>query len=168
MRAFADAADILFAQGGDASFAKEATMDAMHAASNDRAATSLRDRLLATMPVTERQLVLAGIPTAVLEGGAGTPIVLLHGPGEYAAKWLRVIPDLASTHHVVVPDLPGHGASDSVDGAGIEHIVAWLAALIERTCAAKPASPSCAAPGARWPSGSWTSRRRTSYCSTHR
>ena len=49
-----------------------------------------RERLLAGMPVTERRLELAGISTAVLEGGDGPPVVLLHGPGEYAAKWMRV------------------------------------------------------------------------------
>ena len=74
-------------------------------------ASSARERLLATMPVTERRLELAGISTAVLEGGDGPPVVLLHGPGEYAAKWMRVIPDLVTTHRVVAPDLPGHGTS---------------------------------------------------------
>ena len=53
-----------------------------------------RERLLAGIPVTERRLQLAGVSTAVLEGGDGPPIVLLHGPGEFAAKWMRVIPDL--------------------------------------------------------------------------
>ena len=61
------------------------------------------------MPVTERRLQLAGVSTAVLEGGDGPPVVLLHGPGEYAAHWMRVIPDLVTTHRVVAPDLPGHG-----------------------------------------------------------
>ena len=55
-----------------------------------------RERLLAGMPVTERRLELAGVSTAVLEGGDGPPVVLLHGPGEYAAKWMRVIPDLVT------------------------------------------------------------------------
>ena len=55
-------------------------------------AMSARERLLELMQVTERQLELAGIPTSVLEAGTGPAMVLLHGPGEYAAKWLRVIP----------------------------------------------------------------------------
>jgi len=70
-----------------------------------------RDQLLAAMPLTERQLQLAGVSTAVLEGGDGPPIVLLHGQGEFAAVWIRVLPDLVRTHRVIVPDLPGHGAS---------------------------------------------------------
>lgn len=102
-------------------------------------AMSPRERLLELMHVTERQLELAGIPTSVLEAGKGPAIVLLHGPGEYAAKWLRVIPDLASTYHVVAPDLPGHGTSGGVEDADADRIVAWLAALIDQSCDPKPA-----------------------------
>ena len=69
-----------------------------------------RDQLLAGLPVTERRLELAGVSTSVLEGGEGAPIVLLHGPGGCAAHWMRVIPDLATTHRVIAPDLPGQGA----------------------------------------------------------
>jgi pimeloyl-ACP methyl ester carboxylesterase len=99
-----------------------------------------RERLLARMPVTERHLRLAGVSTAVLSGGDGRPVVLLHGPGEFAAKWMRVIPDLVTTNFVVAPDLPGHGTSDVVGGAlDADHVVEWLAELIERTCATPPA-----------------------------
>ena len=98
-----------------------------------------RERLLARMPVTERRLELAGISTAVLEGGDGSPIVLLHGPGEYAAKWMRVVPDLATTHRVVAPDLPGHGTSEVTDGLlEADRVLAWLGELIEHTCTTPP------------------------------
>jgi pimeloyl-ACP methyl ester carboxylesterase len=98
-----------------------------------------RARLLAALPVTERRLQLAGISTAVLEGGDGPPIVLLHGPSGYAAHWMGVIPALVASHRVIAPDLPGHGASE-VDGpldAG--RVLAWLGALIEQTCISRPA-----------------------------
>ena len=103
-----------------------ARLSAMHEA---------REQLLAGIPVTERRLTLAGISTAVLDGGDGPPMVLLHGPGEFAAKWMRVIPDLVKSHRVVAPDLPGHGATD-VDGAELDadRLAAWLDELIERTC----------------------------------
>jgi pimeloyl-ACP methyl ester carboxylesterase len=98
-----------------------------------------RRRLLAGLPASEHRLELAGVSTAVLEGGEGTPIVLLHGPGEFAAKWLRVIPELVRTHRVVAPDLPGHGASDEGDGAlDSDRVLAWLGALIEHTCPSPP------------------------------
>jgi hypothetical protein len=64
-----------------------------------------RRRMLAGVPVTERRLELAAIPTAVLEGGDGPPLVLLHGAGEFAGLWLRVVPGLAAGHRAVAPDL---------------------------------------------------------------
>lgn len=93
-----------------------------------------RRRLVAASSLTERRLDLAGIDTAVLEGGEGPPLVLLHGQGEFAATWLRVLPDLARSHHVIVPDLPGHGAS----GVGEEPIdadvlIRWLDELLDHT-----------------------------------
>jgi pimeloyl-ACP methyl ester carboxylesterase len=98
-----------------------------------------RDRLLAGLPVDDRRLELAGIATAVLEGGAGPPVVLLHGPGEFSAVWGRAIPELATSHRVIVPDLPGHGASGLPDGRlDLDRVLAWLSELIERTCDRPP------------------------------
>ena len=98
-----------------------------------------RERLLAQMPVAERRLELAGVFTPVLEGGEGSPLVLLHGPGEHATKWLRIVPDLVETHRVVAPDLPGHGESEVIRGElDAEQVIEWLGELIERTCADKP------------------------------
>ena len=100
---------------------------------------SARERLLSGIPVVERRLGLAGISTAVLEGGSGPPLVLLHGPGEFGAKWLRVIPGLVGEHRVVAPDLPAHGASEAgnrpLDAA---RVLAWLGELIDRTCPSPP------------------------------
>jgi pimeloyl-ACP methyl ester carboxylesterase len=101
--------------------------------------TNAREHLLAGIPVTERRLELAGVSTAVLEGGDGPPIVLLHGPGEFGAKWMRVIPDLVTSHRVVAPDLPAHGASEVPDGPlDADRVLAWLAELIDRTCPSPP------------------------------
>ena len=99
-----------------------------------------RRRLLAGIPVDERRLEAAGIPTAVLEGGDGPPIVLLHGPGESAANWRWVIPELVKTHRVIAPDLPAHGRTAVPDGrldAG--HVSSWLGELIDGACASPPA-----------------------------
>ncbi len=102
-------------------------------------ATAVREQLLTSLPVIERRLKLAGISTAVLEGGAGSPVVLLHGPGEYGAKWMLVIPDLVQTHRVIAPDLPGHGTSDVREGSiDRDRVIAWLGELIERTCTRPP------------------------------
>lgn len=99
-----------------------------------------RRRLLAAIPLSQRRLPLAGVSTAVLEGGAGPPVVLMHGPGEFAAKWISVIPDLVTTHRVIVPDLPGHGTSEVTDGLlDTARVLAWLERLIDRTCMSPPA-----------------------------
>jgi pimeloyl-ACP methyl ester carboxylesterase len=98
-----------------------------------------RRRLLAGAPVRERRLELAAVPTAVLEGGDGPPLVLLHSMSEFAALWLRVVPELAAGHRVVAPDLPGHGASGLPPGPlDADRMLAWLGELVERTCPSPP------------------------------
>lgn len=99
----------------------------------------LRRQLLAGMPVSERQVFAADIATAVLEGGDGPPIVLLHGPGAFAATWMRIIPGLVESHRVIAPDLPGHGASHVGPGTlGTGRMLAWLGELIAETCSTPP------------------------------
>jgi pimeloyl-ACP methyl ester carboxylesterase len=97
----------------------------------------VRARLLSGLPVTDRRLQLAGVSTAVLEGGDGPPIVFLQG--EFAAVWMRVIPELVTTHRVIAPDLPGLGASELSDGPPDASVaLTWLGELIEQTCAIPP------------------------------
>ena len=99
-----------------------------------------RERTLAGLPVTDRRMNLAGVPTAVLEGGDGPPLVLLHGPGEFAALWGRVLPELATRFSVVVPDLPGHGDSGMPDGRlDLARVMGWTEELLARTCPSPPA-----------------------------
>jgi pimeloyl-ACP methyl ester carboxylesterase len=99
-----------------------------------------RGRLLAGLPVDDRRLEAGGIRTAVLEGGDGPPIVLLHGPGESGVNWRWVIPELVRTHRVIAPDLPAHGSTESpTDALDTSGVPAWLGDLIERTCDYPPA-----------------------------
>ena len=104
------------------------------------AGEGLRERLLAGVPVSEQRLTLAGQQTAVLEGGDGPPVVLLHGGGEFAASWMRVIPELVRAYRVIAPDLPGHGASE-LAGEPLDagRVMVWVGELIERTCPSPPA-----------------------------
>src|SRR5687768_3763552 len=100
----------------------------------------LRAQLLAGLPLREHRRSSAGISTAVLEGGDGPPLVLLHGPGANATHWARVIPALAKRHRVIAPDLPGHGASHAGDRALDDaHVLRWLAELCAQTCTTPPA-----------------------------
>jgi pimeloyl-ACP methyl ester carboxylesterase len=89
--------------------------------------------MLSGLSLVDERIMVAGGSTAVLSGGQGQPVVLLHGAGEFAALWLRVLPELAREHRVVAPDLPGHGASGQAGDA-----LEWLAELIDRTCRQPP------------------------------
>lgn len=98
-----------------------------------------RARMLTGIPVEEERTVLAGIPTAILEGGAGPPLVLLHGPGEAAVNWRGVLPELVASHRVVAPDLPAHGDTGGEDERLDERrVLDWLEALVRRTCPSPP------------------------------
>lgn len=103
------------------------------------AAGRSRQRLLDALPsVEERHLEVGGIATAVLEGGTGSPLVLLHGAGEFAATWAPVLPALTRDHRVIVPDLPGHGASATHSALDAADVVTWLEELLDATCAHPP------------------------------
>jgi pimeloyl-ACP methyl ester carboxylesterase len=96
-----------------------------------------RGRLLAGLPVTDRRLEVAGVFTAVLEGGHGPPVVFLQT--EFAAVWIRVIPELVRTHRVIAPDLPGLGASHVAGGPpSVDSVLTWVGELIDRTCPTPP------------------------------
>ncbi|HKK28672.1 MAG TPA: alpha/beta hydrolase [Gemmatimonadota bacterium] len=97
-----------------------------------------REALLAGIPIREERLELAGLSTAVLVGGEGPPLVLLHGPGESAVNWRWTIPDLVRTHRVVAPDLPAHGGTEAPAAVDERTVLDWLEALVERTCSAAP------------------------------
>ena len=52
----------------------------------------------------------------VAQGGAGSPVLLLHGFPETHVCWRRIAPRLAGAHRVVAPDLRGYGASRAPAG----------------------------------------------------
>jgi pimeloyl-ACP methyl ester carboxylesterase len=101
-------------------------------------ATGPRAELLAGMTIADRRIVAAGISTAVLEIGSGSDIVVLHGPGEFGAGWCEVLPGLSVSHHVVAPDLPGHGESGTDGDLDGERVLAWLDDVIAATCPSRP------------------------------
>jgi len=57
--------------------------------------------------IEEHNLRVDGLPARYLSAGEGPPLVLLHGAGDNALDWRWVMPDLAATHRVYAPDLPG-------------------------------------------------------------
>lgn len=63
---------------------------------------------------TERTLQVGRRKIFVTEAGTGTPVVLLHGGGPGAtgaSNYVRNIDALAEHFRVIVPDMPGYGAS---------------------------------------------------------
>jgi pimeloyl-ACP methyl ester carboxylesterase len=68
------------------------------------------------------------------------PVLLIHGSGASGSSWSPVVPALASQHHVIRVDLPGHGQSppapsyevpeqagrlaELLDGLGLRHVTA--------------------------------------------
>ncbi|MGH3317969.1 MAG: alpha/beta fold hydrolase [Nocardioidaceae bacterium] len=97
-----------------------------------------RRQLLAGVPVEDTTLSIAGTATSVLVGGSGPPMVLLHGPGEFAGTWVPVLGDLVATHQVIAPDLPGHGATETPDAVDAAWVDRWLDDLIAQTCSEPP------------------------------
>ena len=99
----------------------------------------LAAQLIEGLPVTTRRLELAGVSTSVIEGGEGSPIVLLHGQGGFAEIMGGLIANLVGGYRVVAPDLPGLGRSEvrnaTLDGPGT---VKWLGELIAKTCDQPP------------------------------
>ncbi|MFN3412708.1 MAG: alpha/beta fold hydrolase [Thermoanaerobaculum sp.] len=45
-------------------------------------------------------------------GGSGSCVVFLHGAGDHAGTWSRVVPGLTRQFRVIALDLPGHGGSE--------------------------------------------------------
>ena len=62
---------------------------------------------------------LGGVRLSVLAAGPADapPLLLLHGLGATKSSWLTIVPALATRWRVVVPDLPGFGASSKPHGA---------------------------------------------------
>jgi len=77
----------------------------------------------------------------VWEGGSGPAMVLLHGAGDQAGAWARILEPLAADYRVLVPDLPGHWKSDPRQGPiGIEQLLGGLEAVMDERCAGEPAT----------------------------
>jgi pimeloyl-ACP methyl ester carboxylesterase len=65
----------------------------------------------------ERELEWQGGRLRYAVGGAGPPVVLVHGLGGTIENWRALAPPLAEEHRVLVPDLPGHGRSSPLPEA---------------------------------------------------
>ncbi|MDB5941411.1 MAG: alpha/beta hydrolase [Ramlibacter sp.] len=80
----------------------------------------------------EASVTVGGKRLSARIGGSGTPIVLFHSLLADSSSFDRIAQPLAQTHQVVVLDLPGFGASESVGSsldAIADHIALGIAAF---------------------------------------
>lgn len=77
--------------------------------------------------VDDAVLDLHGHDVAYRRAGSGPVVLLVHGIAGTSAVWDAVIPELATTHTVIAPDLPGHGRSGRSAG---DHSVGAMAATL--------------------------------------
>jgi pimeloyl-ACP methyl ester carboxylesterase len=77
--------------------------------------------------IDERVMELAGGPAlhCALQGGAGEPLLLLHGYSDSAGAWAPVLPHLPAEWRVAAPDQRGHGRSERPEG---DYAIATFAA----------------------------------------
>lgn len=65
-------------------------------------------------PLAKKFCKVNGRHLAYSEVGTGRPLVLLHGNPTSSYLWRNVVPHLAGSGRVIVPDLIGHGDSDKL------------------------------------------------------
>jgi haloacetate dehalogenase len=58
-----------------------------------------------------KRIKTSGAEIALVQGGSGPPLLLLHGYPQTHAIWHKVAPALADRYTLVIPDLRGYGAS---------------------------------------------------------
>ncbi len=77
-----------------------------------RCAFALSQARLFLWGVHSHSLTVEGVRTHYLEGGAGEPVVLVHGLGSQALDWAALLPRLVRAgYHVYAMDLPGYGST---------------------------------------------------------
>ena len=57
-------------------------------------------------------------------------VLLIHGACTSGLNWDLVVPHLADTYHLLVPDLPGHGQSQNVTPFSAEYSSRLLERLV--------------------------------------
>src|SRR5215469_308145 len=87
----------------------------------------------AALGFESRMLHVNGVDLFVAMGGAGRPVVLLHGYPQSGEIWRFVAPELAKTRQVIIPDLRGMGLSGITDdGYDLPNVAGDIHQLIEK------------------------------------
>ena len=91
----------------------------------------LHDAKGAELP--HRLLDVNGVGTYVVDAGEGPPVLLIHGYGDTADGWRRVVPGLLQSHRVIAIDIPPFGRSgDPRERRLIDFYKPFFPELLER------------------------------------
>jgi 3-oxoadipate enol-lactonase len=86
-----------------------------------------------------KTLLINGIELALVDRGAGSPVLLVHGFPLDHSMWEAQIDALAENYRVLVPDLRGLGRSGVTDGpVTMEQFADDLAALLDSVAPGEP------------------------------
>ena len=129
--------------------------------------------------ISTERIAVGDAEINVLTGGGGPPVLLLHGYPQTHVIWHKVAPLLASKLMLVIPDLPGYGASkgpapdpanQNYSKRNIARLLAALMSLLGHEKFAVAGHDRGGASGFGWrsiipiessPSHPWTSFRRS-------
>lgn len=103
-----------------------------------RQRATTRQSSLAGLPVEEKYTVVDDVSLRYLETGTqniGIPLLMLHGFQAGADLWFpHPMPALASTFHIIAPDLPGFGDSGPMPAYGTSQYTSLLFHFMDSLC----------------------------------
>ena len=77
--------------------------------------------------IHSKQIRVGELDIHYFTGGQGEPLVVIHGGGGGAEGWLQSMTELCEHYKIYVPDLPGFGHSQQMDGdCGIPEFVGFV------------------------------------------
>lgn len=79
-----------------------------------------------------KKIIYKGHTISYREFGIGKPVMLVHGFGEDGNVWQNQVDPLKEKFHLIIPDLPGSGASEIIDDMSMEGQAEVLKAIIEK------------------------------------
>ena len=66
--------------------------------------------------IRSEKIQVNGLDIHYFTGGRGDPLIIVHGGGDGARAWMKNIRVLSRKYTIYVPDMPGFGLSQSING----------------------------------------------------
>ena len=85
-------------------------------------------------------IIVQNATVYVLEQGAGTPTLFLHGNPDSAEMWGEVMARMSQNYRCLAPDLPGYGRSALLPDfqVSLENEARWVADLVDTLAIREP------------------------------